>query len=59
MPESAASFRKSLPSMMALSGWLSSWAMPALISPRVFILLAWMSCCSVSSRVEMSDTVTR
>ena len=46
--------RKSLPILMALSGWFNSWAMPADISPSDFILLAWTNWASFSIISVMS-----
>jgi hypothetical protein len=53
MGSSALTFfmKKLLAVLITDRGWLSSWATPVAISPRVAILLAWISCCSASSCV--------
>ena len=55
-PFSSMRAKNSLPILMALSGWFSSWAMPALISPSDFILPAWMTWASFSIISVMSVT---
>jgi hypothetical protein len=50
--------KKLLAVLMTDKGWFNSWATPVDISPRVAILLAWMSCCSASRRLVTSLMVT-
>jgi hypothetical protein len=49
LPLDLAHEEKLLAVLITDRGWLSSWATPVAISPRVAILLAWISCCSASS----------